>query len=136
MSRSLGDAVASRLGVIQDPDVRIHTWNPELEPDAEVVPMFLMLGSDGVWDGLGLSTGMSQGKPPLRDSINEVRALLVGAGRPAPADATGGAGADGDQAAQGACARLMARAWRGMQQLGFDDNLTCVVVQVPHVAWL
>jgi serine/threonine protein phosphatase PrpC len=42
MSRSIGDLVAKKAGVISDPEIREH----ELSND----DMFCVLGTDGIWE--------------------------------------------------------------------------------------
>ncbi|RKP05315.1 phosphatase 2C-like domain-containing protein, partial [Thamnocephalis sphaerospora] len=44
VSRSLGDDVAQRLGVLCDPDVAVHNLTSE--------DRYLLLATDGVWDGM------------------------------------------------------------------------------------
>lgn len=46
VTRSLGDATASRLGVISEPEISIC----QLQPYTDT---WLVLGTDGVWDGIG-----------------------------------------------------------------------------------
>lgn len=43
VTRSIGDSVATRLGVTSEPEITTHTITPN---DA-----FIVLASDGVWDG-------------------------------------------------------------------------------------
>ncbi|RKO99098.1 hypothetical protein CXG81DRAFT_3000, partial [Caulochytrium protostelioides] len=45
VTRSLGDAVASRLGVIATPDIVWHAWRHGHDA-------CLVLGTDGLWDGI------------------------------------------------------------------------------------
>jgi serine/threonine protein phosphatase PrpC len=43
MSRSLGDKIARKLGVIAEPDIQAIPWRKESD-------QFLILGTDGLWD--------------------------------------------------------------------------------------
>lgn len=45
VTRTLGDTVAAKLGVICEPDVSVQ----QIDPSSDAL---LVLGSDGVWDGL------------------------------------------------------------------------------------
>ncbi|KAJ3002931.1 hypothetical protein HKX48_002024 [Thoreauomyces humboldtii] len=44
VTRALGDNVAKRLGVLHEPDVLVHDLSP--------TDLFLVMGTDGVWDGI------------------------------------------------------------------------------------
>ncbi|RKO91568.1 phosphatase 2C-like domain-containing protein [Blyttiomyces helicus] len=51
VTRALGDAVASRLGVLDTPEVNVYPLTPS--------DKFLIVGSDGVWDGLSSSDAVA-----------------------------------------------------------------------------
>ena len=51
MSRSLGDVLAKKAGVIAEPEVTKFTYDPEQHPEQRgLIPKWLVLASDGVWD--------------------------------------------------------------------------------------
>lgn len=51
MSRSLGDVLAKKAGVIAEPEVTRFTYDPEVHLEQRgLVPKWLVLASDGVWD--------------------------------------------------------------------------------------
>mmetsp|Transcript_24374 Transcript_24374/g.62871 ORF Transcript_24374/g.62871 Transcript_24374/m.62871 type:complete len:80 (+) Transcript_24374:964-1203(+) len=58
MSRSIGDHVATPIGVVADPELTSH----ELTPSDE----FLILASDGVWEFIDSQTAIDIVAPVLR----------------------------------------------------------------------
>ena len=48
MSRSVGDVLAKRAGVVAEPEVTQFTF--DAEQAKHVIPRYLVLASDGVWD--------------------------------------------------------------------------------------
>lgn len=48
MSRSLGDALAKKAGVVAEPEISHYKYDPEMV--REIPPRFIVLASDGVWD--------------------------------------------------------------------------------------
>lgn len=48
MSRSLGDVLAKKAGVVAEPEVTQFIFDPEQAK--HILPRFLVLASDGVWD--------------------------------------------------------------------------------------
>ena len=51
MSRSLGDVLAKKAGVIAEPEISHYTYDPENFPHQRgMVPKWIVLASDGVWD--------------------------------------------------------------------------------------
>ncbi len=50
MSRSLGDVLAKKAGVIAEPELSTFTYEPESPEQQGVVPKWIVLASDGVWD--------------------------------------------------------------------------------------
>ena len=52
MSRSLGDVLAKKAGVIAEPEMSSYTYDP-LSSNPEVrgmVPRWVVMASDGIWD--------------------------------------------------------------------------------------
>ena len=47
MSRSIGDLMAKKLGVIEDPEIFVYDVKKQ-----KVKPIALVLGTDGIWDVL------------------------------------------------------------------------------------
>ena len=45
MTRSIGDLIATDLGVIAEPTITKFTYNPDLDE-------MIIIGSDGLWDAL------------------------------------------------------------------------------------
>ena len=51
MSRSLGDVLAKKAGVIAEPEVTTFTYDPEQSPEQRgLIPKWIVLASDGIWD--------------------------------------------------------------------------------------
>lgn len=52
MSRSLGDVLAKKAGVIAEPEVTHYTYDPNSSnPDLRgLIPKWVVLASDGIWD--------------------------------------------------------------------------------------
>ncbi len=50
MSRSLGDVLAKKAGVIAEPELSTFTYEPESPEQQGCVPKWIVLASDGVWD--------------------------------------------------------------------------------------
>lgn len=51
MSRSLGDVLAKRAGVIAEPEISSYTYDPETNYDQRhFIPKWIVMASDGVWD--------------------------------------------------------------------------------------
>jgi serine/threonine protein phosphatase PrpC len=50
MSRSLGDVLAKKAGVIAEPELSTFTYDAESPEQQGVVPKWIVLASDGVWD--------------------------------------------------------------------------------------
>ena len=52
MSRSLGDVLAKKAGVIAEPEISSYTYDPHSSnPDLRgLIPRWVVLASDGVWD--------------------------------------------------------------------------------------
>ena len=48
MSRSVGDVLAKRAGVVAEPEVTQFTF--DAEQAKHVIPRYLVLASDGIWD--------------------------------------------------------------------------------------
>jgi serine/threonine protein phosphatase PrpC len=48
MSRSVGDVLAKRAGVVAEPEVTQFVLDPETAK--HIVPRYVVLASDGVWD--------------------------------------------------------------------------------------
>ena len=53
MSRSLGDVLAKRAGVIAEPEVSSYTYDPHQTANPHlrsIMPKWVVMASDGVWD--------------------------------------------------------------------------------------
>lgn len=51
MSRSLGDVLAKKAGVIAEPEISCFTYDPEGNPlHRGLIPKWIVMASDGVWD--------------------------------------------------------------------------------------
>lgn len=52
MSRSLGDVLAKKAGVIAEPEISSYTYDPETVSHhlRSIMPKWLVMASDGVWD--------------------------------------------------------------------------------------
>ena len=52
MSRSLGDVLAKKAGVIAEPEISSYTYDPQSSnPDTRgLIPKWIVMASDGIWD--------------------------------------------------------------------------------------
>lgn len=51
MTRSLGDVLAKKAGVIAEPEISTFTYDPDnIVQQRGYVPKWIVLASDGVWD--------------------------------------------------------------------------------------
>jgi len=50
MSRSLGDVLAKKAGVIAEPEISTFQYDADAPEQRGVVPKWIVLASDGVWD--------------------------------------------------------------------------------------
>ena len=51
MSRSLGDVLAKKAGVIAEPEISCYTYDPEnIAHQRGMIPKWIVLASDGIWD--------------------------------------------------------------------------------------
>ncbi|KAI9348762.1 phosphatase 2C-like domain-containing protein [Zopfochytrium polystomum] len=74
VTRSLGDAVAGRLGVLCEPEVIDMKVNPKRD-------RFFILGTDGLWDGLDIDVAVSiaaKYKDPMKASSVLTKRALEG----------------------------------------------------------
>ncbi|KNE57706.1 hypothetical protein, variant [Allomyces macrogynus ATCC 38327] len=104
VTRSLGDAVARRLGVHADPEITVRRIDPAAD-------RAIVLASDGVWDGL--------------PEPGRVARLVGNAARGGPASA---------KVADRACASVVSEALRGLDVLEIDDNVSAVCVLIAPLA--
>lgn len=71
-TRSIGDSIAERIGVIAEPEVDFLEINPHVDS-------FLILATDGVWEFLSSQHAVNIVRQQLslrRDPVNAIRALL------------------------------------------------------------
>ena len=48
MSRSVGDVLAKKAGVVAEPEVTMFVFDPQ--DSLHITPKFVVLASDGIWD--------------------------------------------------------------------------------------
>lgn len=135
----LGDSVAQKLGVLADPEIRIFDLTPEMA--------YLVVASDGVWDGLsnedvngiigeyyfrGVNSedyALSPMSPPPSqplengDKEGEVREENKGNAEPTSPRTT-----LRDTVTKKASRSLTKKSLAGLDKTGVDDNTTNVVV--------
>ncbi|KAJ3376049.1 hypothetical protein GGF31_000115 [Allomyces arbusculus] len=104
VTRSIGDSVAKKLGVVADPEFTHH----RIDPSRDVA---VLVASDGVWDGL----------PHDHEAVRHVAAAV----RPARGTT------DRDvwtAAAESASRKVLRAALRGLDRREIDDNVSNVCV--------
>jgi serine/threonine protein phosphatase PrpC len=102
VTRSFGDSVASRLGVLCEPEIMVHPISTKSGDFA------LVLASDGVWDGI-----------PKPETVIQIIQRTVKKGKP---------GVIAPTVATEASKAIVQQAVKGLNQLQIDDNVSNVCV--------
>jgi serine/threonine protein phosphatase PrpC len=92
VTRALGDSVASRIGVLSEPFVKVYKL--------EAQDFFLILGSDGLWDGIGIQEACAVVLPYLEMDVSLASTILNDAGL------------------------------AGLDKIQVDDNITNIIVRL------
>lgn len=73
MTRALGDSAASRIGVLCAPHVSTFVVD-------QTTDKFIILGSDGLWDGIGIKQAIAIVEPYVDIDLSLASSILNDAG--------------------------------------------------------